>query len=98
LVPANLCDSLAGYNLVSRDLSSSATMSPASGVGSGTGKETEQEVTLTDVVRCLTTIEEIVCLLQSVKDQLIVIEATVAEQGHQQRALNLVLTWVEHGQ
>jgi hypothetical protein len=50
------------------------------------------------VVRHLTAIEEIVCLLQSVKDHLIVLEATVAEQGHQQQALNLVLTRVEQGQ
>jgi hypothetical protein len=53
-------------------------------------------VTLADVVHRLGVIEEIMCPMQPMKDQMVTLEATVAEQGHQQITLNLALTLLEN--
>jgi hypothetical protein len=59
------------------------------------GGEKEQPVTLADVVHRLAAIEEIVWLLQPVKDPLTAIEAMLVKQGQQQQALDLTLDCVE---
>jgi hypothetical protein len=69
-------------------------MSQASAVAGGTGVG-EEEVTLTNVVRHLKAIEDIVWPMQPVPDALAAFEDTVREQGQQQIALNLTLTRVE---
>jgi hypothetical protein len=74
-------------------------MTSTSVVGSGTGKharkEADTEVTLADVVKRLTMVEDLFWLMHPVPDHLAALEATVHEQGQQQITLNLALMRVE---
>jgi hypothetical protein len=70
-------------------------MSASFAVGSGTGKANE-EVTLVDIVRRFSAIEEIIRPMQLVSYAVATLEGTVRNQGQQQVALNIALTRVEH--
>jgi hypothetical protein len=69
-------------------------MSASFAVGSGVGKDNE-EVTLVDIARRLSAIEEIVQPMQLVPNAVATLEGTVRDQGQQQAALNIALTRVE---
>jgi hypothetical protein len=68
-------------------------MSAISGTGSGSGKQGEDEITMKDLFKCLTTIEGVVVPMS---EHLTSMEETVADQGKQQTTLHVALTNVEH--
>jgi hypothetical protein len=70
-------------------------MSTTSVAGSGSGKDSEKDVTLADVVRRLAAIEAIMWPLQPLADQFPALHTRVAKQEQQQAALNIALTRVE---
>jgi hypothetical protein len=73
-------------------------MSAHSVVGSGSGKDGEEEpkVTMRDVVCRLAAMEVVLCPLQPLRDQVPQLAMTLAEQVQQQIALQLALTCMEN--
>jgi hypothetical protein len=62
---------------------------------SGSGKETAP--TVEDLAKRFAVVEDLILPLQHLADTVKALAAQVAEQGQQQRALNLALLRVEHG-
>lgn len=89
-VPSNSYSSPAGDNLVSV-VPGSPTMSNPPPVTSGSG----DAVTTADLAKRMATIEELLRPLQLITDKFHSLEKTVADQGNQQAALNLALSYVE---
>jgi hypothetical protein len=71
-------------------------MSANSNVGAGNGNEGKKEqITLEDVLARITSMEETIRPLVPLADTTANLEATVADQGRDQTALHVTLTWLE---